>query len=105
MSLPFAILGRFFTITAPNSRVLDLNLPGNLDHIRRLQIESIDDFHRISIKEREQRQTPAAKTGVFIFGDHRVPRAHKECLVEIDAAGQATSFQECLAQIRYLEKT
>jgi hypothetical protein len=35
-------LGRYFTTSMSSSTVLNLNLPGNLDHILGLQIESID---------------------------------------------------------------
>jgi hypothetical protein len=36
-----------------NRKASDLNLPGNFDHILRLQIESIDDFGGITIEKRE----------------------------------------------------
>ena len=49
-----------FTTRARTAAALDLNLPGDLDHIFGRQIKAIDDFHRISIKKRKQRQTPAA---------------------------------------------
>ena len=49
---------RSFTIRGRNS-ALDLNLPGNLDHILGIQIESIDDLYRVSVQKRKQRQSPA----------------------------------------------
>src|ERR1700689_4592020 len=93
----FANRVRFFTITPPSSRGLDLNLPGNLDPIRRLQIESVDDLDRIAIEKREQCHTPASKAGIFASRDHQIAGADKHRFVEIDLCGKTARIEQRLS--------
>src|ERR1700679_2736994 len=92
----FANRVRFFTITPPSSRESDLNLPGNLNRIRRLQIESVDDLDRIAIEKREQCHTPASKAGIFASRDHQIAGADKHRFVEIDICGQTEGLLQRL---------
>src|ERR1700722_9283050 len=92
----FANRVRFFTITPPSSRESDLNLPGNLDRIRRLQIESVDDLDRIAIEKRKQRHAPASKAGIGVSRDHQIAGADKHRFVEIDLRGKTAGIEQRL---------
>src|ERR1700719_1938550 len=102
---PSASPGPYSTIITSSNSCLNLNLAGNLDHIVGLQIESIDYFHGISIKKREQNQPPAAQAGVFSFGHHEIARSHEPRLVEIDRRGETVRARQRAAQIRNFQKT
>src|SRR5665213_886021 len=101
----FASRVRFFTITVPPSWVLDLNLPGNLDRIRRLQIESVDDLDRIAIEKSKQRHPPASKACALSFGHDEISGADKHRVVEIDICGQTAGLEQRLAQIRDFQES
>src|SRR5580692_6307646 len=105
MSRRFASRVQFFTIIPPSSRESDLNLPGNLDRIRRLQIESVDDLDRIAIEKRKQRHAPASKAGIFAPGDHQIAGADEHRLVEIDFGGKTAGIEQRLPQIRNFQES
>src|SRR6202034_3724903 len=104
MSRHFANRVQFFTITLPSSRESDLNLPGNLDRLRRLQIESVDDLDRITIEKRKQRHSPAPKAGIFASRDHQIAGADKHRLVEIDFGGKTAGIEQRVPEIRHFQE-
>jgi hypothetical protein len=52
--------GPMFQSQSPVKERLDLNLPGNFDHIFGRQIEAIHHFHRVTVEKGEHRQPPAS---------------------------------------------
>src|ERR1700734_183360 len=95
---------RSFTIQTPQTSSLDLNLPGNLDHIFGSQIETVDDLDRIAIEKRKQREAPAPQSRSLRLGHNEIAGSHEQSLVEIDGGVESTGVEQCLPQIRNLEE-
>src|SRR5450631_1429613 len=85
--------------------VLDLNLPGNLDHILGSQIEPVDHFYRVAVEKREQRRAPASQAGALLFWDDEIPRPHEHGVVEIDRGVKPACITKRTPQIRYFKKS
>src|ERR1700733_5497918 len=96
--------GRRFTMPTRFRKALDLNLPGNLDHILGGQIEPFDHLSRVPIKKLEQGRAPASQSGALLFWHDQIPRTDEHGMVEIDRGVEPVDIAKNPPQIRDFEE-